>query len=373
MIAAAAAWPQVGGHVTAVGNTVEDNRIAAATLTTSSAHDRVSTGVTVSQLLTDFGRTQHLANSAQCRAAAEDNNAAATRNQLLLQVDTAYFFALQANSVRKVVEETVQTRQLIVDQVRALAANKLKSELDVSFAEVNLGEAELLAATAENDAQAALAVLSNVLGFPDRQEFELADEPDPPPLEDAAEPLIEEAMDQRPELQRLRCDASAARHAAAAERGLRYPTISAQGTVGAIPAHSTQLDNDYYAVAGVMMTVPIFEGYRLSARASEAELRAQQAQESLRAEELNIARDVRIAWLNARNARERLDITARLLAHAERAFQLADARYQAGTSSIIELNQSQLNVTTAAIKHASAKYDYATRRAALTFQTGRSP
>jgi outer membrane protein len=49
---------------------------------------------------------------------------------------------------------------------------------------------------------------------------------------------------------------------------------------------------------------------------------------------------------------------------------LAQSRYDLGLSSIVELSQAQLSMTSAAIQQANAKYDYQTERAILDYQVG---
>jgi outer membrane protein len=65
-----------------------------------------------------------------------------------------------------------------------------------------------------------------------------------------------------------------------------------------------------------------------------------------------------------------MDATAQLLDQARQAMELAQARYDLGLSSIVELNQAQLQLTTAEIAVASAKYEYQTLRAGLEYQSG---
>ena len=84
---------------------------------------------------------------------------------MLLQVDRAYFGALGAQAVLTVAQQTVEARQLVADQVDALAASGLKSSLDVSFARVNLAQAQLLLVQAQNDVQASFAALTAAMGF----------------------------------------------------------------------------------------------------------------------------------------------------------------------------------------------------------------
>jgi outer membrane protein len=69
----------------------------------------------------------------------------ATQQQILLAVDQAFYGALQAQALLTVAQQTVSARQTVTDQVQALFDNKLKSQLDLSFANVNLAQAKLLA------------------------------------------------------------------------------------------------------------------------------------------------------------------------------------------------------------------------------------
>ena len=66
----------------------------------------------------------------------------------------------------------------------------------------------------------------------------------------------------------------------------------------------------------------------------------------------------------------RLDLTNQLFDQASQAQDLAEARYNLGLSSIIEVTQAQLNKTRAEIEQASARYDYQARIASLRYQMG---
>ena len=49
---------------------------------------------------------------------------------------------------------------------------------------------------------------------------------------------------------------------------------------------------------------------------------------------------------------------------------LAQARYQTGISSIVELSEAQLNLTSAQIADAGARYNVLIQQASLDYQTG---
>jgi outer membrane protein len=63
-------------------------------------------------------------------------------------------------------------------------------------------------------------------------------------------------------------------------------------------------------------------------------------------------------------------VTARLVAQATETLRLAQTRYDIGLGSIVEVNQAQLSEVSAEIAAANAKYEYLSRRAALSFVTG---
>jgi outer membrane protein len=348
-----------------------NTRIMAGGLNNPSVYNRAAFGVGASQLITDFGRTSNLAASARLQASAENQNAQVTREQVLLEVDRDFFGVLQAQALQNVARQTVDTRQLLVDRVTILAANKLKSDLDVSFARVALQESKLLLQNASNNFDSALASLSAVLGYQGQQRFDLVEvAPAAVAAERELAPLVAEALQNRPELGSLRDQRDAADRLARSMRDARLPTISAVIASGDAPSHDVRLP-DSYTAGGLQLSVPLFAGGFYQARQREAEFRARVAGEALRALEDNVTRDVRIAWLNLNNSRDRLHTTQQLSRYASDAYELANARYKAGSSSIVELSQAQLQLTSAQIAEAGARYDVLIQESALDFEVGR--
>jgi outer membrane protein len=360
--------PNLIGNVSGTGAD-SGSRIAAGFLNNPIVFNHTGTGLTVNQLITDFGRTHNLVQSAKLRAQAQTQVVQTTRAQVLLTTDRAFYDALRAQAVLTVAQETVKARQLVADQVTALARSLLKSQLDVSFANVNLADARLLLASARNDVDSAYANLATAIGLPQQTQFTLIEEPMPGSLPDDVRPLLDEAIRRRPELADLRLEEQAARSFEQAERDLWFPTIGLTGTAGFAPIADPQIYSRYGAI-GVNVTLPVFNGGLFRARRSEAEYRARAAGQSVRDLEYRVIRDVRVAYLNARTAFERVGLTAQLLDQAKLSLDLAQSRYDLGLSSIVELSQAQLNLTSAQIGEASAKYDYQAQRAQLSYQIG---
>jgi outer membrane protein len=362
-------WPTADANLTAV-DAHDDSRISAGGLNNPIIFERAAAGATVSQLITDFGHTANLVAGARLQSKAQDQNALATREQILLAVDQAFYNALQAQALLKIAEQTVHSRQLVSDQVSALTKSKLKSELDLSFANVNLSQAKLLELDAENNAQAAIASLSAVLGYPRLQDISLVEGTElvAPPAEDA-DHLITEAFNRRPELQALEYQSESDLKLRNAAGDQFLPTISALGAIGDTPVGDGRLPS-WYGAVGVNVQIPVFNGFLFSAKTHEAALREQATLQRMLDLRNCIARDVRSAWLNARTSYQRLSVSAQLLDQANRALDLSQTRYKLGLGSIVELSQAQLQQTQAQIGDAQSRYEYRLALATLGYQTG---
>ncbi|HWZ55202.1 MAG TPA: TolC family protein [Verrucomicrobiae bacterium] len=362
-------YPQASGALTGA-EAQSGSRIAAGFLNSPSIYDKFAGGVSVSQLVTDFGRTHELSKSSNYHAQAQQATVVTTRADVLLRVNLDYYNVLKAQAVLRVANETVKDRQLVTDQVTQMAKSSLKSGLDVSFANVDLSRAQLLLVQAQNDLQSSYAQLSDALGYPNERMFELMDEPLPgaPPSE--VDPLVTEALQSRPELASQRLDLKSAQSYATAERDLWFPTLSAVGVAGLVPYRQDPLPSSY-AAAGFDLNVPLFNGRMYNALHTEAVARAAAQEQYLRDLQNRISEDVRTSWLNVSSAYQRLSVTEQLLKEATQAFDLAQARYKLGLSSIIELSQAQLSLTEAQIDQISAQYDYESQTANLNYQLGR--
>jgi len=346
------------------------SRIAAGALNNPVIFPRAAAGATVSQLLTDFGRTTNLVSSAKFQAEAEDKNAAATAADIALAVDRAFYNALETRELVKVADETIKSRQALVDRIGALARAKLRSDLDLSFADVDLSRAKLLLLESQNNYQASLAALSALLGYQDQQPFDIveAGEQITPPTPDV-QPLIAQALQQRPEVAALQFQVESAQQNRNAEHDLWRPTVSALGAAGIVPVRDPQIRN-WYGAVGVNINIPVFNGFLYNARGKVADLQAEAARQKLMDLRNNVARDVRISWQDANQAFARLTVTQQLREQANLALDLAQQRYNLGLSSIVEFSQAELGKTEADITDTDARYRYRLSQIVLSYTVG---
>jgi outer membrane protein len=364
--ARSALLPTVYLSVTAVDSN-PGSRLAAGGLNNPILFPRAAAGATVGQLITDFGRSTNLLSSSEAQSKAEDQNSAATTAQIILAVDQTFYNVLETKALVVVAQQTVDSRQLFVDKIKALTDAKLKSDLDLSFARVDLARGKLLLLEARNNYQASLATLSAILGYPDQQDFQLLEEQAAiaAPASDVS-PLIQQALQQRPEVLALQDEVQAAQKFRSAEHDLWRPTVSALGTVGEAPVRDNHIPN-WYGAVGVNINIPVFNGFLFNARAKTADLQTEVNRQKLAGLRNNISRDVRTSWQDTNRAYERLSVTQQLREQAGLALDLAQSRYNLGLGSIVEFSQAELQKTEADIADTDAKYQYRLTQIVLAY------
>ena len=366
-------FPSLNGELTGSAANI-GARVGAGFLSTSRLFDRFGDGIEVNQLITDFGRTRNLVAQSRLQAGASQQDYQATRYDVVLAVNQSYYEAQRAQELVKVARKTVEARQSLSTQVSELAKNNLRSQLDVSFADVNVAKAQLLVIQTQNAVAAAFAQLARALGTQQTALYQLVAEPLPPSPQPDVEALVAQALQNRPELASYRLTREAAYRFVRAEHDLKLPTASLAGVAGYLPYVDQitlpRVIPQEYAGAAVNVQIPIFNGHQFTAREEEARYRALETDQKLRDLEEGIARDVRTAWANAQTAYQNIDVTAQYLRAAADALKLSQGRYQLGLADIVALTDAELNETEAEIASTNAKYDYQNLYATLQYAIG---
>lgn len=363
--------PQIAGNMTAV-KAEDGSRIGSETLNPSSLYTHAGTGGTLSQLITDFGRTHNLIANQKLMERAQQQTALATEQDVLLATDNAFYRLLDAQSLLDVAQATVGARSDVQHLTEALTKSKLRSDLDLNIAAADLSQAQLLELDAENSVASARAELAALLASPSTTNYRAVGDTEtvasPPELTDA---LVTEAHAARPDLASLNSQVAADQKFAKAQQEQRLPTISAEAIGGATPVRPDGVFNEnWYAAAGVNLSLPLFTGFRISAETKEAQLRAQA--DAKRRDDLadSVSRDVRVASLAAQTAYQRIGVTENFVKETTQALDLARTRYKLGLSSIVELSQAQLQSTQASVAAVNARFDYLLALRTLAYARG---
>jgi outer membrane protein len=269
----------------------------------------------------------------------------------------------------------VQARGDVQNLIQALTRSALKSDLDLNIASADLSQSQLLQLDGENAVASASAALAAVLAAPPDTLYQAVEDqtsaPPPPPEADSSATLNAAAQTQRPDLQALRLNAQAYQKFARAQALQHMPTISALAIGGIAPlAPDGIFVPHWYAAGGVNLSAPLFTGFRIDAQAEEARLRQRATEKQAQDLSDTIARDVRIAILNAQTSFRRIGVADQFRNQTTQALALAQTRYKLGLSSIVELSQAQLQSTEAAVAAVNARYDYLLSLRALDYARG---
>lgn len=362
--------PQLVFNTTGVRVADSGTSTAAGALTTSAISDRFAYGGNLSQLVTDFGRTSALLGSARSTAEAQKDLMTLTTAQIRLSVRDAFYQVLGSEAVLRAAQAAQANRQLVVRQLSALAQSQLRSTLDVNFAQVLESEAELAVVRARSQVEQQRARLTTAMGLQQPVSASLVDgSAAVEQLPAGPEVLLSQANAQRADLSAAQAQQRAAQQFANAEKRLRYPTLNVLGAAGEIPFHDHTL-HDSYAGVGFNLAIPVLNGGSFAARRAEAETEAAARTRDVQQLHLVVNEQVRDAWFRANEAYQNIAVTSRLVAQTREALRLAQDRYGAGLGSIVELNEAQLNETSAEITAADATYTYLTQRAYLDFAAG---
>jgi len=283
-------------------------------------------------MITDFGHTSNLVQSARFEATAAEQNEQRIRQQIVMQVDEAYFEAQAADNVRKTTQAVLDFRNVTLRQLSALAQSQLRSTLDVQLRKFWFPRRSwrmfALKALHKRRRHSLWLRWGEGWRYLCSQRSTHASSPDADP-----EGYISAAIADRPDLKALQLHSESAVHEARAEHDLNYPTVNALASGGEVPIHDSTIHHEYGAV-GVNINVPIFNGGLYSARSAAAKLEARAAEQDASLREIEVARDVRMAWADARDAYLQIAVAQRLVDETNVAMRLAQARYNASLGAL---------------------------------------
>jgi outer membrane protein len=338
----------------------------------STTYNFFSSGITVYQLLYDFGQTSKRWQAQRASAEAMVLVETSVERQLDLNVRATFFGARANKALVGVAEQTVTNLRRHLDQTQAFVGAGSRPDIDLYQSRSDLAAAEVQLINARNNYSQSRAQLNQAMGVEGSIDFDVADESlGPTPGEDAStDALMAEALEGRPEVTSLATQVRAEELTAVSVRGQYGPTVAA--VAGVAEGGETWDRQGWNAQAGVSLTWFLYQGgaTRATAREAEARLRALGAQvDSLRQQIRLQIEQVRLAIVAAKASQ----VGARKAqANAEVRLALAEGRYQAGVGNIIELDDAQVALTSASTQVVSADFQLATARAQLIQALGRA-
>jgi outer membrane protein TolC len=307
----------------------------------------------------------------------------------LLEVRTAYFDTLLAAQQIVVQEASVKLLEEQLANTRRRFDAGAVTRLDVVRGEVELANAQPRLIRARNAHRIAKNNLATVLGFSipanvwEDIPMTLTDKLEPGSYQVDLPGALALAIQLRPELGALRKEEALRKEAITAARAEAKPSI---GIFAGYGAHNSRFDDTFThgvagPTAGVELTWNIWDSGLTRGRVMEATARHKGVEAELDERTRRVSLQVRSAYSSFLEAREVLESQKKVQEQAEEALRLATSRYDAGTSTQLDLLDSQTALTQARTTQVNALHGYEIARARLehaigltiTFESGKVP
>jgi len=333
-----------------------------------------TTTLQVNQLIYDFGKTGHAYEAARWGTRSSEQDAERVRQEVVLNVKQAFFALLQADRLVAAAQKTVEQTESHLSQAQAFFHAGSKPRFDVTRAEVDVNNAKLSLINAKNSVRIRTIALNNAMGADPGRATQITGEFPPVPLLPTLEQALADALKSRPEFNKAEADIEAATARVKAERSNYMPSLSANGAYTwahgttetdfggqSLPGFSGQvLQSDIQDSwnAGIMLTVPLFQGGLTRGRVSEARanLLALKAQRDMIRQ--SILLELNQAFADIEGATARVEVMESTVKKAQENLELAQGRYEAGIGPYIEVTDAQLAAVNAETDHIQAQYDY---------------
>jgi outer membrane protein len=328
-------------------------------------------GLGLSQYLLDFGRRRGFVKQRRFEAAATRDEQQLVNLDLIFEVSQRYFDVLQTKQLARVYEKAVEEdRKSHLQEAQVKANARLKPQYDVYLTEAQLDRAQLDLVDARNAETDALIALYNALGLGGRTPgYQLVDVLTYSKITDNLGFLVRDALRLRPDMKALENQARAMGAQIVEYRSDYLPTVKA---VAGYSALGTGLPVANNFNVGIEISWPIFNSFLTSHQVAEAELRRKAIDAQIEDLRQRITLQVETAFLDWQASFLRIARAERTLAASRGGLHLAEKRYAAGLSDIVELEDAERNYTADDAAYANALYGFSVAKAAVDQATARS-
>ncbi len=326
---------------------------------TGSSEGSWSSAITLSQLVSDWGRTHASLKRSLLDVEGRTLELEAIRSDIVFEVTRSYFQLLKAGKDLEVAEETLALNDERLEQAEAFFRVGRVSRYDVTAAQVSRSNANLALIQARTSRKEAMTSLKVAMGFTDAPDFGIAgfeDDPGDLSQEDlpALERAIEFALGNRPDLLSYKVSLESAENSVTLARLDNAPQLHLSGSYGW--GSSGFWGQDTWRT-GITLSFPLYDGGLQREKTREAKANLDGAQARLEAYRQRVVSDVTSAWLAASDSTETVAAAAEGFRMALENLEIASGRYQVGVGSPLEVSDATRNYTEAKAAWHSALYD----------------
>lgn len=288
-----------------------------------------------------------------------------TRTDVLLNATDAYLGLLFARSVIDVNKQAVETAEKNLQQVQNLEAVGKGSHFDVLRAEVQLASLQPQLISAQNNARLAESRLKMALNLSSNQTVEVTEKLTykPSPLTAiGVETLVQQAFQQRPEMQILSTQKVMAQKQVSLSRASLMPklvfstTYQYQGEKETTNFKKDDFFNSFNS--SISVSLPLFTGYQTQSRIQQAKIELQKTSDQADLVRQAIRLEVETALFTTREAEEKVKSQEKLVEQSQEALRLASLRFQEGSSTQLDVMNAELSLNQARMSYNQSLFEY---------------
>lgn len=314
----------------------------------------IHTGLSVSQLIVDFGNTLGAISASTLQLQAAQADYQQMGSEIVLLVKSHYYKYLEKGLLITVAEEQVDNYRKHLTRAEVYLKHGTRSSIDVSNAKVELSNSKLFLRRRQYDQKVALLELEKIIGVrPNSGEYTVHVEKmkvedltqQLPPLPPSLETLLVLAAEQRPDLKSAQKLIASANAEVKSVKGRYWPSVSAIASTHNFETDIVELRDSWQV--GVGLSWDLFSGLNTDGEMAEARASVRRFQEELRDIELTANLEVNASYLRADEQRGNYFLAVEIDQLAEEYMRLADERYKNGLGDVIEYNDAQLRLSEA--------------------------
>jgi outer membrane protein TolC len=365
--------------LTAAYSTKDDALLSMPASPGSGAEDQWNLGVEVTQLLYSGGGVSAALDAQKYARESVSHGLRATVDDALLDVRRNYYDVLLTRDQIEVEEQNIQYLEAQLQNVKNRFSANTVSRFDVLQAEVELANAQPALIRARNNYRIAIDELYRSIGYQSRRihaydgsevQGELSIEPIAFDLDQA----LGKALEERPELARLKAMQAAREAGVRVAKAGYFPTVQVYAgyELEKHPMSDAFGDSMDGWKVGVRSSWALFDGRKTEGKMIQARSQARQAGIAIENLKLAIEVEVRRAISALQEAGELSDAAGKVLEQAAEALRLAEVRYAAGSATQLELLQSRVALTQARTNQLVAHHAYLVSVARLRKAIGES-
>lgn len=324
-------------------------------------------GFFLDQLIYDFGRTSNTVKSTKSLLKARKYDRESTQDDIILSTVIGYYTVLSESHIALAMEKKVIESEKRLEQAEGFYKSGRVPQIDVTKAEVNLGNAKLEQIQAKNNLEVAKVNLQTVMGLEDSFfNFDLEDSTELEVMSYQMEESIIQALGSRPELKSLEAQKVAMRANVNASKKEFYPEVFGR-TAYRFEGKGAETPG---FIAGVGVRFPIFEGFSRFAKVEDSRAHLKRTNAELRSTKAGIVSQIKQLHLDIEFAKQNIAVTKRTRDSAEQSLNLATERYNLGRASSVELAEAEALFAISNAQYMQAIYNYNINVARLERATG---